>query len=112
MSEPIPCDGTDLYRRTMAADYGDAERNELMKSEWTPTPWMIDAQVGDNREEIRSWCYRNLGGESSPMHRHLGAWKQASVTLHGKSWFGFRTKAIMERFELAYTSIVNEKGLP
>ena len=98
MIEKTICEGTDLYHRTMAADYGDPERNELMKSEWTPTPWMIDVQVDDNRDEIRHWCYQNLGRESSPMHGHEGAWKQASVTLLGSSWFGFKTEAMMERF--------------
>ena len=83
----------------MAADYGDPERNELMKSEWAPTPWMIDVQVGGMREAMRSWCYHNLGHESSPMHEHEGNWKQASVTMHEKSWFGFKTQTMMRRFE-------------
>src|SRR3954467_2397235 len=32
---------TELFQRTIAADYGDPERNELMKTEWAPTPWML-----------------------------------------------------------------------
>lgn len=92
-------EGSELFQRTIAADYGDPHRNELMQSEWAPTPWMMDVQVNENRDILRHWCYRNFGRESSPMHEHEGSWKQASVTLNGYSWFGFKTESMMQRFE-------------
>lgn len=94
--------GTELYRRTMAAEYPSADIAELMKSEWTPTPWMVDA-VTDRRDmEMRSWCHRQFGRESSPMHGQEGSWRRASVTMHGRTWLGFKTKEFLERFLAAF----------
>jgi hypothetical protein len=91
--------GTALYQRTIAADGSAVEWRELLKSEWSPTTWMINVQVDDKHDEMRHWCYHNVGRESSPMHGSAGGWKQASVTMHGRSWFGFRTELLMKRFQ-------------
>jgi len=96
---PLLGDGTELYRKTMAEDYGDAEQKALMKSEWSPTPWMLDVFTGDLDGEIRDWCYRSLGRQSSPMHGHEGIWRRGNVTMHGRTWFGFKTKELMEQFK-------------
>jgi hypothetical protein len=45
---------TELYERMTAFDHGDAERNDLMRKVWDPTPWMVDAYTGsydDPRED-------------------------------------------------------------
>ena len=37
---------TPLFERTMAFDYGNAERKALTRKVWQPTPWMVDAWTG------------------------------------------------------------------
>jgi hypothetical protein len=108
-------DGTDLYRKTMSEDYGDPKLLELQRKVWSPTPWMIDVYEGDGRDkerEIRNWCLRNLGTESSPIHdrdigevyAHERVWHRGNVTMHGWTWYGFKTEAMMKRFQEAWPS--------
>ena len=97
-------DGTELYRRTMTQDYGDSERAALMEKVWTPTPWMIDVVTEGREQEIWHWCYHTFGPESSPIHKKVGNWRRSCVTMRGRTWFGFKTKALMERFEAEFPS--------
>ncbi|OYX79617.1 MAG: hypothetical protein B7Y77_01650 [Bradyrhizobium sp. 35-63-5] len=97
---------TKLYERTMAFEYGDAERSGLMHKVWSPTPWMIDVYVGqweDGRERrILEWCYDTLGQESSPIHRHIGRWRRGNATICGWTWFGFAMEGDMQAFEAVW----------
>jgi hypothetical protein len=73
---------TDLYRRAMAYDYGDAERAALMREVWDPTPWIIDAYTGcdDGLRELQilRWCRNEFGDESSPIHGRTAAGTRAA----------------------------------
>ena len=95
-------DGTDLYRRTLAYDYGDDERNELMREVWSPTPWMIDVNTGrcgeDLDREIRFWCHDTFGEECWPIHGRPGVWQRGSATVFGSTWYGFATEEMMHQF--------------
>jgi hypothetical protein len=93
---------TDLHRRTIAFDYGDNERGDLMREVWAPTPWMIDVftgNCGDGRErDILHWCYEEFGEQASPIHGRAGDWQRGGATINGWTWFGFATEALMARF--------------
>ncbi|MGL3208729.1 hypothetical protein [Bradyrhizobium sp. BR 1433] len=95
--------GTPLFQRTIAFDYGTADRGEIMREVWTPTPWMIDVWVGHYREgredEILRWCYQQFGQMSSPIHGLAGSWHRGSATIAGWTWFGFADEATLQRFQ-------------
>ncbi len=101
-------EGTDLYRRTVAYDYGDAERNDLMRRIWTPTPWMVSAFTGrcteDRDRKMRNWCRDQFGYECFPIHKRPGTWQRGTATINGWTWFGFATEAQMRQFEEAWPS--------
>lgn len=99
--------GTELFRRTMVADYGCEEMSSLMARVWTPTPWMIDVLTDGREQEIWNFCYRNFGPECSPIHKKEGDWHRASVTMHGRTWIGFKTEAMMKQFEKQFPSPSN-----
>lgn len=94
--------GTDLFRRTLAFDYGDAERAELMRKVWSPTPWMVDAftgSCGDRRDrEMIDWCIVRCGTSASPIHGRPGQWQRGSATVYGWAWFGFAEEADLTAF--------------
>ncbi len=98
--------GSALFLRVMreAAADKDRERGELMHKVWSPTPWMVDVHDAGREREIRNWCNRNLGRESSPIHGHEGLWHQGNVTMHGHTWYGFATEEMMTRFTLNFPS--------
>ncbi len=94
---------TPLFERTMAYDHGDAERNELMRKVWTPTPWMVAAYTGGGRDRARQremlmWCYDEIGEMASPIHDKPGRWQCGCATVHGWTWFGFATETDMQAF--------------
>ncbi|MGJ4893732.1 hypothetical protein ACQR2B_06830 [Bradyrhizobium oligotrophicum] len=94
--------GTDLFRRAMAFDYGDAERSAIMREVWTPTPWMVEAYTG-RCDEIREhniihWCHDAFGQAASPIHGRTGDWQRGCATVHGWTWFGFSSEALMRQF--------------
>lgn len=94
--------GTALFQRTIAFNYGDAERGQIMREVWTPTPWMLDVYVGDlygREDEILRWCRHALGPESSPIHGRAGSWHRGSATIFGWTWFGFADETTMRRFQ-------------
>jgi hypothetical protein len=111
---------TDLYRRTIAFEYGNTETSALTRKVWEPTPWMIDMYTGhhpfgDPRErQILDWCYDELGEESSPIHGHTGRWHRGSATVNGRTWFGFATETDMQRFLAAWPAPegVKQPGVP
>lgn len=99
---------TDLYDRTMAFDYGDGERNELMHKVWDGFPWMVNAYTGgysqerDREHDILTWCRGHIGEQASPIHGKPGKWYRGSATVHGWTFMGFATKPDMERFMAAW----------
>lgn len=109
MCPPEPV-GTALYRSTMA--WADAHPNrhtgELMRQEWTPTPWMVDWYTGGNhawveRElEIQAWCRERYGDQSWPMGDRSGTWRRGGATVNGWTWMGFATEAQMLEFCAAW----------
>lgn len=97
--------GTDLYYRTMAFDYGDGERNDIMHKVWDGFPWMVNAYTGgysnnrDREHEIATWCYENIGEQASPIHDKPGRWHRGGTTVNGWTFVGFAYKEDMEKFE-------------
>jgi hypothetical protein len=95
---------TDLHKQMVAFNYGDGERCALMEKVWRDTPWMVDVYSGGysndrNREHaILTWCYKQFGDQSSPIHDRPGTWQRGSATINGWTWFGFATEAQMLAF--------------
>ncbi|MGJ4888897.1 hypothetical protein ACQR1Y_11925 [Bradyrhizobium sp. HKCCYLRH3099] len=93
---------TDLFRRTMAFNSGDAERDALMREVWTPVPWMVEVytgRCGEVRENnILHWCYDAFGEQASPIHGRSGDWQRGHATVNGWTWFGFSSEALMQQF--------------
>lgn len=89
--------GTPLYQRALSET--TAEHRELMRQVWTPTPWMLDVMTEGREAEMWHWCYQLLGPESSPIHGKEGNWHRANVTMRGMTWWGFKTEAMMRRFQ-------------
>lgn len=98
--------GTELFRRTLAYDLGCPESNSLMARVWRPTPWMVDAftgGVGEDRDrEMIMWCADRFGQESSPIHGTPGHWHRGSATVHGWTWYGFASEAMLREFLAAW----------
>lgn len=92
---------TELYRRTMAYDHGDALSNEMMHEIWRDFPWMIDAYMGgsycDREMAILHWCIEQFGPQILPSG-NLGRWHAGSATVDGWTWMGFTTEADMRKF--------------
>ena len=98
--------GTDLYERTITYDYGDNDRQELMRKVWSGTPWMVDAYTGsietDRDREMRQWCRDQFGNECLPIHGRPGRWQRGGATIYGWTWFGFDTEDAMNEFIKAW----------
>ena len=98
--------GTDLYRSAIdSAMYGDdAERADLMRRVWEPTPWMADVWTGGfaqefgREREIREWCTERFGPECFVIGGREGKWQRGSATINGWPWMGFATEAMMNEF--------------
>ena len=99
---------TDLYKRTIAFNHGNTERNDLMRKVWNGTPWLVDAHTGspddDRYREMREWCREQFGPECWPIHGKPGTWQTGSVTIYGWTWFGFATEDQMKQFLEAWPS--------
>lgn len=99
-------DGTDLYQRTLAFDYADKERADLMRKVWSVTPFMVDCLTGgpndDSFRRIMQWCRDNIGAEAWPIHGREGEWQSGSATVFGWTWMGFRTEEQLDRFRVAF----------
>jgi hypothetical protein len=94
---------TALHQRMLAFDQGDAERSELMRKVWAPTPWMVDAYTGNEPgqgrdREMLHWCHDEFGQMCSPIHQRDGRWQRGSATVYGWTWFGFAEEAELQRF--------------
>lgn len=93
---------TDLYRRILAFDFGDAERSTLMRKVWQPTPFVVDVWTdGVNSTRYRDllqWCFDELGAPCAVIHGCSGRWQLGGATVHGWTWFGFAEEADMVRF--------------
>lgn len=102
--EALALTGTPLYQRALDENRQWPDRMALMESEWSPTPFMIDVMTENRYTEIRCWCNKAFGRESSPMHGQQGVWKCGSVTMRGRTWFGFASEQLMHRFESQWRS--------
>lgn len=98
--------GNDLYNQVVAYDHGDAERNALTRKVWSGTPYMIDTYTGSTGErrdlEMRWWCRDRWGREAAPLHGIAGEWLRGGATIHGWTWYGFRTQAQLNEFMAAW----------
>lgn len=87
-----------LFERLMASEQGD----ELMHKVWDNTPWMMDAFTGAVNSTrwhlMNEWCRENYGPEAWPIHGKPGQWHRGGATIHGWTWFGFATEAMMTYF--------------
>ena len=112
-SESQKTSGTELFYVTIAYDYGSIERNELMRSIWSVTPWMVefftDGVQSDRWREIRDWCFENFGPEASPIHGRPGNWQTGNATIHGWTWMGFSSKEMLDRFMIVRWVHAEEK---
>lgn len=101
--------GTDLFERTIAFDYGDTERSDLMKKVWSVTPWMVDCYTGNigstTERDIREWLYNNVGDQAFPIHGRGGDWQFGSATIHGWTWVGFSSKELLDEFLKAFPQV-------
>ena len=96
-ASPLLGCGNRLYHRSLIEC--KPEHRELMAEVWSPTPWMLDVVTEGREDEIWQWCYRHFGSESSPIHKKEGTWHRGSVTMRGRTWFGFKSKMMLELFE-------------
>lgn len=100
--------GTDLYKRTMqwAETNLDAEGAELLQMFWYGTPWVVNAFTGrmaaGRERQMAEWCRDRFGDEAWPIHGRPGAWQRGGVTIHGWTWFGFKDRDMMERFQAVW----------
>ena len=94
--------GSELFQQMQTFDYGDDERRDLMIDVWSPTPWIVDAfsdrTNSDTDRAMVEWCREAFGGEAWPIHGRAGEWQRGSATIHGWTWFGFRTEDQMNQF--------------
>ena len=90
--------GSALYCSVMESEYAD----ELMHQVWDATPWMVDAITGginsDRWREVMEWCHEQFGPEAWPIHGKAGDWHTGGATISGRTWIGFATEQMMERF--------------
>ena len=98
MSELLCAAGSDIYQRQITNS-----GNELMRTVWDGTPWIVDAFIGGHyedgrREEIMAWCVTEFGPESWPIHGHFGNWHSGGACINGYQWIGFATKEMMQKF--------------
>src|SRR5689334_13057602 len=87
------CMGTELHNRIMAFNYGDDDRDALMRKVWEEFPWAVDAYTGSDdgsrEREMLHWCYDQIGDQASPIRGRIGLWMRGSATVCGWTWFGF-----------------------
>lgn len=97
--------GTDLYCRTIKFDY-NGDHGKLMEEVWSGTPWMEDVYEGpargDRRIDMTQWCEDRFGRECWPIHGHPGNWHRGGVTIDGWTWYGFKTKEMLQEFLAAW----------
>lgn len=94
--------GTRLFLETIAFDSGDAERDALMREVWTVTPFMIECFTGSmtrpRYRDMLQWCRERFGAPASPIHKVAGDWQTGGVTLHGWTWYGFKSANMLQEF--------------
>jgi len=104
--------GTALYQRTIAFDYGDTERTDLMRKVWGGTPWMLDVKAGspdsDLCRQVMEWCRNHFGYEAWPIHGKPGRWYRGSATIYSWTWFGFDTEDAMREFAARWGDLCRE----
>lgn len=115
MSEiPEDMSGTELFEQTLAFDYEDAERSDLMRKVWSVTPYMIDYQTGspgaDTYRNIVTWCRDNFGPQAHPIHEFEGDWQLGSATIFGWTWIGFKTQEQLDTFISGFSAPSPKQG--
>ncbi|MGJ5163212.1 hypothetical protein [Bradyrhizobium sp. HKCCYLR1051] len=56
-------------------------------------------RCGEIREHnIIHWCHDAFGQEASPIHGRTGDWQRGCAIVHGWTWFGFSSEALMRQF--------------
>lgn len=103
---------TPLYERTLAYDYGDKERSDLMAKVWTVTPYMVNVKTGSPTDEtfmeIREWCTETFGREAWPIHGYEGSWQTGSATVYGETFMGFATASDLAMFSSRFPDLIIE----
>lgn len=93
---------TALYERIIGYDYGDQERNDLMRKVWQGTPYVVNVTTGsinsDEWQEIMQFCRDEFGTEAWPIHGRAGRWQSGSATVFGETFIGFDTSKAMATF--------------
>jgi len=99
--------GNDFYADVMA--YYEAHEDDggaLQHKAWDGTPFMVDwytGQTADDRDlSMQNWCRQKIGDEAWPLHGKPGRWHRGGVTVHGWTWFGFETQALLDAFTAAW----------
>lgn len=98
---------TGLYNRVIK--HNKESHHDLMVFAWSHTPWMINVYVGSpsrdgEREalcrdtEIKKWCLDTFGRECWPNQGRDGDWQRSQATIDGWTWFGFKSKQLMDNF--------------
>ncbi len=75
---------------------------QITIDEWSPTPFMTDVNLFGREDDIMRWLRITLGVQSSPMHGIKGSWRRSFVTIKCHSWFGFKTKEMLDKFLLDF----------
>ena len=89
--------GSPLYFRVLP------KFDNLTKSIWDKTPWMVDAFTGSGwsvrHQAMIDWCEEQFGNPASPIHKIEGKWQRGCATIMGYTWMGFETEEMMLKFE-------------
>ncbi len=93
----------ELHQKMLSHSREDADRGELMRRVWSPTPFMVDAFTGSignhNRyREMMEWCREQFGSQCWPIHGDDGVWQCGGATIHGWTWMGFSTLDQLNEF--------------
>lgn len=104
--------GNELYQRMLKYSEDHSDGGLLMRQIWTPTPFMLDVNVGDDHKEreILEWCFEVMGSESSPLHEMDGCWRRGNARVYGWVWFGFETAELLSKFQRRWPEALGGDG--
>lgn len=89
------------------------EFKEINYEVWQHTPFMLDVMDDNLRHEIRNWCNHEIGSEAFH-HSDKGAWRTGNVTMKGRTWYGFKTAELLNKFVEKYPmlccGVIDEKS--
>lgn len=100
-----PVTGSALYHRVVSPD------DFIMRKIWDRTPWMVQVWMGGadstRLETIKAWCREHYGHEAQPIQGVAGDWHCGRASMKGRTWFGFRTEAMLKAFDEAWPTAGN-----